>query len=113
MIKGKNNKAKTDDQGEKKNIDKNNPSRPWKSPAVEPGNDRPDHSANKYRNKQDENHLVKAIEKPECKSDQNKHKRCPYNPPEGPIIWWCFYHLDSLLPQMGKSSFVHSNRCPY
>jgi hypothetical protein len=53
---------------------------------VQPGYSWPDHRAHYDGDKQDENDLVEAIEKPEAEGDKNKDESRPHDAPKGPLI---------------------------
>ena len=53
---------------------------------MQPGYDWPDHRAHHDGDKQDENDLVKPVEKPEAKGDKNQDESRPHDPPECPVI---------------------------
>ncbi len=67
---------------------------------MQPGYDWPDYCAHHDGNKQDENDLVKPIEKPEAKGNKNQDESRPHDPPECPVIQsrrWLVCHSFSIL----------------
>ena len=75
-----------DEQGEQQEVDKNDPRYPGESAPMQPGYDRPDHRTHHDGDKQGENDLVKAIEKPEAKGDKNEDESRPHDAPKCPSI---------------------------
>ena len=55
---------------------------------MQPGYDWPDHRAYHDGDKQDENDLAKAIEKPEAEGDKDEDESRPHDAPKCPIIRW-------------------------
>ena len=76
---------KTDEQGKQHEVDQNDPRHAGQPSPVQPGYNRPDHCADQDGDKQDENDLVEAIEKPEAQGDQNEDERRPHDAPECPL----------------------------
>ena len=70
---------------------------------MQPGYCRADHRAYHDGNQQDENNLIKGIEKPKAQDDRNENEGRPYDLPECPSLrlrWWIKRHGYLLIAML-------------
>jgi hypothetical protein len=66
---------------------------------MQPDDDRSEYRADHDCHKQDENNLIKAIEKPEAQANAKKDERGPHHSPECPGIGWRSRKIRHLILQ--------------